>query len=85
MDSKIAIFNQEVLYLKSGKIKIILYNNDYSLIKECILNIGDIILLASGGHSLEFMEDSELIEIKQGPYNDDDKIIFSPVKTNNER
>ncbi len=29
---------------------------------------GDIILLAGGGHGFTFLEDSEVIEIKQGPY-----------------
>ena len=29
---------------------------------------GDFLLLLGGGHSFEMLEDSELIEIKQGPY-----------------
>jgi hypothetical protein len=70
---------QEVLFLKAGKVKISLYNNEHKFIKDVILKTGDIILLASGGHALEMLEESELIEVKQGPYNnDDDKVSFIP-------
>jgi hypothetical protein len=33
-----------------------------------VLNSGDTILLASGGHGFEMLEDTEMLEIKQGPY-----------------
>ena len=59
---------QEVLYVKSGKIKVGLFNNDHAFIGDRTLLTGDIILLSTGGHSVEWLEDSELIEIKQGPY-----------------
>jgi len=74
------VVTHEVLYLKSGKIKVSLYNNSQDLVKECILNKGDVILLAAGGHAVEMVEDSEIIEVKQGPYSNDDKIYFKPVK-----
>ena len=48
-----------------------------------ILNKGDVVLLAYGGHGFEMIEDSEIIEVKQGPYLDEvDKIRFDPVKKN---
>lgn len=77
---QIVIPTHEVLYIKSGRVKIILYNNTGSFVEECTLGSGDVILLASGGHSLEMIENSEIVEIKQGPYSDDDKINFTPVK-----
>ncbi len=76
---------QEVLIVKSGRVRVLLYNNDHFFIGDRILTIGDTILLATGGHSIEMLEDSELIEIKQGPYNNDqDKQRFTPLKKNNE-
>ncbi len=76
---------QEVLFVKSGKIKIELFDSDQTFVEECIVTTGDTILLATGGHGLEMLEDSELIEIKQGPYvNDDDKVRFTTVIENNE-
>lgn len=74
----------EVQFVKSGRIKVGLYNDDRTFIEERILSTGDVILLASGGHSVEMLEDSELIEVKQGPYSDDDKQIFTQVTTNDD-
>jgi hypothetical protein len=36
-----------------------------------------VILLSTGGHGFEMLEESELIEVKQGPYLDDKK-RFTP-------
>jgi len=39
-----------------------------------------VILLASGGHGFEVLEDLEMIEVKQGPYaGDADKTRFAEV------
>lgn len=70
---------QEVLYIKSGKIKVGLFDNNHVLIGNRTLLTGDIILLSTGGHSVEWLEDSEIIEIKQGPYAGySDKIKITP-------
>ena len=43
--------------------------------------LGDIILLVSGGHDFLMLEDTEMIEVKQGPYaGDDDKERFKGKK-----
>lgn len=71
-------FTQEVLVVKSGEVKVNLYDNENIFFQSLIVKKGDVILLASGGHSFEFNSESELIEVKQGPYSDeDDKVIFS--------
>ncbi len=76
---------QEVLFVKSGKVRIELFDAEQVLIEECIITAGDTILLATGGHGLEMLEETELIEIKQGPYvSDDDKVRFTSVIENNE-
>lgn len=70
---------QEVLYIKSGKVKVDFYNNDQNYLISKILETGDVILLAAGGHGFEMIEDVEMIEIKQGPYcGDEDKVRFDP-------
>ena len=76
LSERTVLLTHEVLYLKSGKVKVSLYNDRYTLITECTLSKGDVILLASGGHAVEMVEDSEIIEIKQGPYSEDDKVYF---------
>ena len=71
---------QEVLFIRSGKVKINLYSNQKKLISFKVLEQGDVILLASGGHELEFLEESQIIEVKQGPYTgDQDKTRFDPM------
>jgi hypothetical protein len=59
---------QEVLYLKKGKIRVDFYTQETNYLLSKILNKGDVILLAEGGHGFYMLEESEIIEIKQGPY-----------------
>ena len=59
---------QEVLYIEEGKVKILFYSDDDVLLEEKILHKGDMALLMEGGHGFEFLEETKMIEIKQGPY-----------------
>ena len=61
-------YTQEVLFVRSGKLKVDFYSNDRKYLENRVLNKGDVILLASGGHGFEMLEDTELIEVKQGPH-----------------
>lgn len=75
--SREVLNTQEVLFVRSGKIRADFYteNNDYH--SSALLLPHDVILLAAGGHGFEMLEDSELIEVKQGPYNEKtDKLHF---------
>lgn len=75
-------FTQEVLFIKSGKVRVDYYDKEKNYLESRILNKGDLVLLAFGGHGFEMIEDSEIIEIKQGPYLDKkDKIRFDPVES----
>jgi mannose-6-phosphate isomerase-like protein (cupin superfamily) len=80
---RIVNFTQEVLIIKSGKVRVDFYDNDREYIESKILNQGDIILLAAGGHGFKMLEDSEIIEVKQGPYAEErDKVRFNPINKN---
>lgn len=71
---------QEVLYVKRGKVRVDFYNDDREYIESRIISTGDVILLAHGGHGFKMMEQSEMIEIKQGPFCGElDKIRFDAV------
>lgn len=73
-------FTQEVLVIKSGKVRVDYYDDNKKYLESRILYQGDVILLAYGGHGFEMLEDSEMIEVKQGPYAGEmDKIRFEPV------
>ena len=73
-------FTQEVLIIKSGKVRADFYDDDQNYIKSSLLFPGDVILLASGGHGFQMIEESEIIEVKQGPYCGElDKVRFDPI------
>lgn len=75
---------QEVLIIKSGKIRTDFYSDQQEYIESRILLEGDILLLAHGGHGFEMLEDSEIIEVKQGPYcGEEDKVRFTQVDKEN--
>jgi hypothetical protein len=72
---------QEVLYIKNGKVRVDYYDTDKKYLLSKILNKGDVVLLADGGHGFEILDDAEIIEIKQGPYCGElDKVKFDQVK-----
>ncbi len=61
-------YTQEVLFLKKGKLRVDFYDNDQTYLESRILQSGDVILLSTGGHGFEALEEIEMIEVKQGPY-----------------
>ena len=68
---------QEVLFVKSGKILVSFFGEDRSECGSTIIETGDVLLLANGGHGFRMITDSEVIEVKQGPYcGDEDKVRF---------
>jgi mannose-6-phosphate isomerase-like protein (cupin superfamily) len=72
---------QEVLFIKSGKVRVDFYDDDQQYLDSRIVQKGDVILLASGGHGFEMLEESEMIEVKQGPYiGERDKVRFDHVE-----
>ncbi|MFD2998838.1 cupin domain-containing protein [Pontibacter toksunensis] len=70
-------YTQEVLFIKKGKLRVDFFDNDQNYLESRILETGDVILLATGGHGFEVLEELEMIEVKQGPYaGDHDKTRF---------
>ncbi len=73
---------QEVLIIRKGKIRVDLYSDNLDFLESVVLIGGDVILLASGGHGFEMLEETEMIEVKQGPYaGENDKIRFEGINT----
>lgn len=59
----------EVLLICKGSLRFDLYLNDGTPVQSGVARAGDILVLFGGGHGFEVSEDCEIIEIKQGPYN----------------
>jgi hypothetical protein len=73
------VYTQEVLVIKKGKVKVNFYDDNKIYLTERVLETGDVILLSNGGHGFEMLQETEMIEIKQGPYcGDADKTRFIP-------
>jgi mannose-6-phosphate isomerase-like protein (cupin superfamily) len=73
-------FTQEALFIRRGKIRVDFYADAERYLFSHVLESGDVILLVSGGHGFEILEEVEMIEIKQGPYaGDRDKTRFTAV------
>lgn len=71
---------QEVLIIRSGKVRVDFYDADKQYVESRIIYAGDIILLAHGGHGFKMLEPSEIVEVKQGPYCVElDKVRFNAV------
>jgi len=74
-------FTQEALLIRKGRIKVNFYDSEENFFDSRILGAGDVILLAGGGHGFEFLEDAEMVEVKQGPYlKEGDKKRFKGVE-----
>jgi hypothetical protein len=69
---------QEFIYIEYGKARIDFFDKDQNFVRDAVLESGDSILLLSGGHGLTFEKDTQIIEVKQGPFvsTDRDKIRF---------
>jgi len=72
-------FTQEVLFMRKGKLRVDFFDDVREYLESYVLGPGDVILLVSGGHGFEVLEDVEMFEVKQGPYvGEEDKTRFDP-------
>ena len=71
---------QEVLIVRSGKVRVDFYDDNRNYIESRIIQTGDVCLLAHGGHGFKILEQTEMIEVKQGPYcGEMDKVRFDAI------
>ncbi len=73
----------EVILILKGKLRVDFYDQYKKYLLSKILKQKDIIMLVNGGHGFKVLENVEMLEIKQGPYNAiKDKIKFESVNDN---
>lgn len=58
----------EVLLVRKGRCIADLYDDDRNPVMTLEIGEGDAIVLLSGGHGFRMLEDTVLLEVKQGPY-----------------
>lgn len=70
-------YTQEVLFIRSGRLRVDFYTSEQVYLHSRVLEEGDVILLADGGHGFKVLEEVQMVEVKQGPYaGKDDKERF---------
>jgi hypothetical protein len=70
----------EFLYIEQGKVKATVYDDSWNMLDEQVLTGGDFLLFLKGGHGIEVLEPTRMIEVKQGPFvGDDGAKVFRPA------
>ncbi|MEO6522419.1 MAG: hypothetical protein ABIN91_12115 [Mucilaginibacter sp.] len=78
---KIITRSFETLIIRSGTVAVYLYDEDDNFHDKVIVSKGDVVMVGNCGHGFEMLEDSEMIEIKQGPFLGDHETVR--INTNN--
>ena len=58
----------EFIWIQSGSADVKIFDNDWSVIEEVTVAGGDCIIILKGGHSFTMLEQTRILEVKQGPY-----------------
>jgi hypothetical protein len=67
----------EVIVVKSGRCELDVYDDQRALVATRELSTGDVMLMVGGGHGFRMLEDTILLEVKQGPYTTvNEKLLF---------
>ena len=67
--SREVLWTQEVLYVRSGRLKAEIFDTADKKVGEIEAGSGDVLILLRGGHGYEILEDNtQVLEIKNGPY-----------------
>ena len=70
-------YTSEVLIIQKGKIRVDIYSERKKYIFSKTLFKDDIVILNKGAHGFKILKPTDLIEVKQGPYNKKkDKSVF---------
>lgn len=73
-------YTQEVLVIMKGVLRVDFYDDAKNYLQSRLLNAGDVVLLATGGHGFTVVEEVEMFEVKQGPYcGESDKTRFDGI------
>lgn len=59
---------QEFILVERGLVEVVVYTAEWDEIETLRLGTGAFILFVAGGHGLTMIEESQLVEVKQGPY-----------------
>lgn len=58
----------EVIIVNEGSLELEIYDENLKLVTTEIVNKGQVIALFNGGHGFKSLSNSKFLEVKQGPY-----------------
>lgn len=64
---------EEILIVQKGRCVLDIYDDKKEFVVSKNLKKGDVVILVSGGHGFRLLSATILLEIKQGPYTDQDE------------
>lgn len=69
---------EEIISLRKGRLNVRIFDENENQLALVEMKTGDILYQIQGGHGFDILEDSEIFEIKQGPYTSkvEDKRLF---------
>lgn len=71
----------EFLFIREGKVSLNMYSDDKKFLETHLLQKDDWVLLLGGSHGFDILENTTMIEVKNGPYAGDmDKLRFDKPK-----
>jgi len=66
---RVNLYVQELVFVKSGKLRADIYNEKHKKMRSLLLKTGDILITLAGGHGYKVLEEgTEVLEVKNGPY-----------------
>jgi hypothetical protein len=64
----------EVLVIQQGRCEVDIYSDDRQVVATRELGVGDVLIAVAGGHGFRVLEDTVMLEVKQGPYPGDAQV-----------
>jgi hypothetical protein len=58
----------EVLIVQRGRCEVDIFGPERQLVTTREMRVGDMLIAVAGGHGFRVLEDTVLLEVKQGPY-----------------
>jgi hypothetical protein len=65
---RVIVGTPEVLVVRRGRCEIDIYSSNERLVATRELKPDDVMVMVGGGHGFRMLEDTILLEVKQGPY-----------------
>jgi hypothetical protein len=65
----------EFLSIEKGEVAVTVFDESWNVVGEQIVGEGHCIVFLRGGHSIKIRKPTRILEVKQGPYGGNDKIL----------